>query len=284
MFCGLKDEDLIRVIKRGRIRSIRLNPAGFSLSLKLELEGPARALFKPSQHELRSVPRKEIVAYRINRLLGLSRVPPATTRVITLRQFYRKAGFAKRIRNFVVSRSRITDRSLRGEVSWWIPKIMHLDLEKPLWQARWESWLRHDTLLGPREWELAGQLSRLIVFDALVNNQDRFTGNNFLATPDGKHLYIMDNAVSLFTDKTNRGPGLVALYRVHRFSRMLYRALKRLTAESIKKALKAEDNVAWSFLIRKVELEALMARRDFILNRAHELVIKHGWDRVMYFP
>ena len=46
MFCGLKDEDLIRVIKRGRIRSIRLNPAGFSLSLKLELEGPARALFK----------------------------------------------------------------------------------------------------------------------------------------------------------------------------------------------------------------------------------------------
>lgn len=283
-FCGMPDEVLLGLIKRSAIQKARINPSGFSLSLRLELAGPIRAIFKPSQRSVRSVPRKEVLAYRLNRFLGLSRVPPATSRKIRVSEYYKVVRDAKRIRDRVLRESYIWGKALHGQASWWIPKIRHVSLEKPWWRARWERWLQADHPLPAEQYELAGQLSRMMVFDALINNQDRFSGNNFIATLDGNHLYFMDHAVSFFPTSKPRGSALMGFIKTSRFSVRLYRALKGLTEGKVKEILEEEQNVSWPFLIHARELKALMSRRDYILTRIDAMIIRWGWDAAMVFP
>jgi hypothetical protein len=124
----------------------------------------------------------------------------------------------------------------------------------------------------------------MVTFDMLINNQDRFSGANILATRDGRRLYFMDNALSFFPDMEGRRRARRSFLRAKRFSLSLYRAMKRLSAETIREELSNEKNVAWRFLITPEELKGLMQRRDIIVSRVDEQIVRHGWDRVMVFP
>src|SRR5262245_60412857 len=79
-FMGMKDELLLEHIRTQPVVEARLNKGGSSISFRLTFEDGTRAAFKPLQTNPQTVPRKEVAAYRLNRLLGLNGVPPAASR------------------------------------------------------------------------------------------------------------------------------------------------------------------------------------------------------------
>ncbi len=81
-FLGMKDELLIDRLKSAEIVKAKLNKGGSSISFRVDFADGSRAAFKPEQINPQTVPRKEIAAYRINRMLGLNAVPPATRRTL----------------------------------------------------------------------------------------------------------------------------------------------------------------------------------------------------------
>ena len=99
---------------------------------RLDFADGSRAAFKPEQINPQTVPRKEIAAYRINRLLGFNAVPPATHAHAATATTWsascrpRRAFLATRINAETI----FDDEGFtRGEVSYWIPVIVdsHLD-------------------------------------------------------------------------------------------------------------------------------------------------------------
>jgi len=79
-FMGMKDEFLLDRMNGAEVVQAKLNKGGSSISFRLDFADGSRAAFKPEQTNPQTVPRKEIAAYRLNRLLGMNAVPPATTR------------------------------------------------------------------------------------------------------------------------------------------------------------------------------------------------------------
>ena len=130
-FLGMRDELLIERMRSGEVVHAKLNKGGSSISFRLDFADGSRAAFKPEQINPQTVPRKEIAAYRINRLLGMNTVPPATRRT-----FHRDDLVGKLPPENAFLATRIDAETLfdeegftRGEVSYWIPTIVdsHLD-------------------------------------------------------------------------------------------------------------------------------------------------------------
>ena len=79
----MSDELLLDRIRSLPIKRFKLNHGGSSLSFRVEFSDGSRAAWKPAQTNMQTIPRKEIAAYRLNRLLGLNAVPPAAPRAVT---------------------------------------------------------------------------------------------------------------------------------------------------------------------------------------------------------
>ena len=72
-FLGMSDELLLDRVRTQPIARFKLNHGGSSLSFRVEFADGSRAAWKPMQTNMQSVPRKEVAAYRLNRLLGPAR-------------------------------------------------------------------------------------------------------------------------------------------------------------------------------------------------------------------
>src|SRR4051812_46772984 len=83
VFLGMSDDVLLERARRQPIVRMKLNRGGSSLSFRIEFADGSRAAFKPAQTNLQTIPRKEVAAYRLNRLLGLNAVPPAAPRQVS---------------------------------------------------------------------------------------------------------------------------------------------------------------------------------------------------------
>src|SRR5438874_1816441 len=81
-FLGVKDELLLERMRSAEVVQAKLNKGGSSISFRLDFADGSRAAFKPEQTNPQTVPRKEIAAYRLNRLLGFHAVPPAVARTL----------------------------------------------------------------------------------------------------------------------------------------------------------------------------------------------------------
>src|SRR6185503_940660 len=82
-FLGMSDELLLDRLRTQPVTRLKLNHGGSSLSFRVDFADGSRAAWKPAQTNTQTIPRKEVAAYRINRLLGLNAVPPAVQRSIT---------------------------------------------------------------------------------------------------------------------------------------------------------------------------------------------------------
>src|SRR5262245_13858621 len=87
-FLGMSDELLLERVRTQPITRFKLNHGGSSLSFRVEFADGSRAAWKPMQTNMQSVPRKEVAAYRLNRLLGLHAVPPAAPRAVTREELF----------------------------------------------------------------------------------------------------------------------------------------------------------------------------------------------------
>src|SRR5262249_34276916 len=158
-----------------------------SLSFRVDFADGSRAAFKPAQTNLQTIPRKEVAAYRLNRLLGLNSVAPAAPRLVS-----RDELLAHLHPETLPALPRIQAETMfnplgktAGVMMYWIAEIKDSGLDTKEGEAESAQWLTQGAPLAADKRPLAAQLSNLIVFDFLASNPDRYSGGNMKMSPDG---------------------------------------------------------------------------------------------------
>lgn len=286
---GVPDAELLGRLGEGRVTRVKLNRGGTSLSLRLDFSNGTRAAFKPEQTFLQSDPRREIAAYRIDRLLGIGHVAPAKPIAIPYQELLDAAEPSQR--TYVAERladAIVRDGIVHGEVQWWIPEIKLAAFGRQPIDAHegrelWETWLKVGGEIPEPHRGLCAQLSTLIVFDVLIDNADRWSGANTRMSPDASTLFFMDNTLSFSTAQFGHEHPTTALRRIEVFSRELIRRLRGLTYEAVEGALALRDD-RLAPLLSPDAMRAIIARRDNLLVYVDRLIAQHGENAVLAFP
>lgn len=285
-FLGMSDELLLERIRKQPIVRVKVNRGGSSLSFRLEFADGSRAAFKPAQTNLQTIPRKEVAAYRLNRMLGLNAVPPAAPRAIS-----REDILSHLHPDSVVHTPRIVAETIfaaagstQGAVSYWIPVIKDSQLDTPEAVAQSEQWLTVGQDIPPEKHNVMAQLSDLIVFDFLTSNPDRYSGGNMQMSPDGQKLFYMDNTMAFFVNDEAREINRKALLRTQRFSRHLWNALPSLSESSLRAAIAEEPGITVSSVLTDAEVRAVVSRARFARQYIRVLIEQFGEDQVLAFP
>lgn len=279
-FLGMEDELLLERMRTGAVSAVKINHGGSSLSLRLDFENGLRAAFKPEQVHLQSQPRKEVAAYRLNRLLGMNAVPPALMRTIHRDELVAHVQPASPAAVERILNEAIFDEEgfTRGELSYWVPVLTDSHLDTLDGVLTWWRWLTVGQDIPLDKMALMEQLSSLLLFDLLTNNSDRFSGGNLLVTPDQQTLYWMDNTFGFQPDPEGHSKCRIYLSRCQKFSRTFVNALRALTRQRIRQALEPNPDV-----LSEEELNGVLVRRDVALRHVESLVNQWGAEKVLVF-
>ncbi len=289
---GVHDDKLLAPLGAAPLTRIKLNHGGTSLSFRVDFANGSRASFKPEQTWPQSDPRREIAAYRIDRLLGIGHVPPSKPIKLTVAELIAAAD--PPARSFVTQR--LTDEArpkrgeLRGMVYWWIPQIRDLwldgaEMHTPEAMAKLIAYLQIGADVPPHLEGLVAQFATLIVFDVVIDNSDRWSGSNTKVSPDKSILYFMDNSLSFSKAQHGHDNNLRPLMRIQVFPRGLVARLRGLTLESVQAALKlADDPVGLGPLLTDEETRAIISRKNHVLEHIDRLIAKFGEDAVLALP
>ncbi|MBI4508199.1 MAG: hypothetical protein HY698_01100 [Deltaproteobacteria bacterium] len=290
IFKGINVEYLLAPLRASPVRRVKFNRGGSSISLRIDFEGGGRAAFKPDQTNLQTIPRKEIAAYRIDRLLGLGAVAPAIGRKFSREELFAKIDPADRggVSRFMAEVTTDEQGMVSGELSWWIPEIVNatilgFQVDSVDGMVLWKRYLAAGAPMPAEASVLLPQLSNAVAFDFLINNVDRWSGSNCKASPDMRYLYFMDNALSFALEPQGSLKVQTYLSRVQKFSRSLYLALKTLDQKRVVEAM-TSDAAPYDRLLSEREIGAMMARRDRLVAYIDDLVATHGEDLVLVFP
>ena len=288
---GAPDDDLLAPLGASPLARVKLNHGGTSLSLRLEFASGARAAFKPQQTHPQSDPKREIAAYRIDRLLGIGHVAPAKSIALSIDDLI--AGVEPDGRTYTQARlaeeAIARDGTLRGVVSWWIPEIVDLKfhgakLDEPDGMAAWQALLQHGAKIPDADRGLLAQLSACVLFDVLIDNADRWSGSNTKGSPDGRTLYFMDNTLSFQPYTVGHEANLSPLHRIEVFSRTLVGKLRELTYATLVATLSGSDPGGLAPLLTPFEIRAILARRDNAVRYIDMLIEQFGADSILALP
>jgi hypothetical protein len=288
---GRPDAELLAPIGASRITRAKMNRGGTSFSLRIDFESGARASFKPEQIHLQADPRREIAAYRMDRLLGIGHVPPVKQIVLPVADIVaaaapgHRAYLAKRLEEEALARGGM----LHGEASWWIPEIALARLGKQQIDERegrvaWIKLLQVGATIPDQQRAMLEQIAAIVLFDVLIDNADRWSGNNTMMSPDGKLLYFMDNGMSFSIYKMGHQIPNAALRRIQVFPRGLVERIRTLTLEEVEAALAIDGETSLGRLLAPAEVSAILARRDNIMAYIDGLIAEHGEQAVLAFP
>jgi Golgi casein kinase, C-terminal, Fam20 len=291
-FLGRDDESLLAPLRDSPITAVKVNKGGTSLSLRLDFESGGRAACKPTQVHLHSQPRREIAAYRINRLLGLSSVPPAIGRrfrVAELAQRFKPDAIRDRARFLAeVVPERDDKETVHGQLTWWVPDLKQatidgFDVDSTEGVVTWKRHLTIGTDVAPTARSLAAQVSDMVLFDFIINNSDRWSGGNIKSTQGGRVLVFLDNTLSFGGDTNGHSRVRTYLERSQKFSRRLVERLRKLDEEQLEDVL-TRDIDPFEELLEPKEVRALLKRRDHAMRYIDDLIATHGEDAVLAFP
>jgi len=286
-FLGGNDAVLLRRVCDANIERIERNRGGSTISFRVWFEGGGRALFKPQQRAEVANFRAELAAYRLSRLLGLDRVPPSCgrrmerARLQAVADASGDAAFSERVLHELLGR----EEAVPGAMLYWVPG----PLENVPASERWSELLDVTRPLAPGEVVLAADLSRLVLFDFVTDNIDRWSGGNILRQHLGGQepsaMLFMDNGASFSVGAENMGarPHDQAdrLAHVQRFPRGLVASLRALTADTIRAAMREDPLGA---LLGEAQIAAVLARRDAVVRHVDEVVRAHGDAAALVFP
>jgi hypothetical protein len=288
---GAPDGELLAPLGATTVTRIKMNHGGTSLSVRLDFASGARAAFKPEQIHPQSDPRREIAAYRIDRLLGIGHVPPATAAAIPLTELLDATEPAYRtyITDRFADEAIVRDGLVHGELSWWVPEIRLAKLgpfriDEHDGRDLWTFYLQAHAKMPDDVRPMCAQIAAVILFDVLIDNPDRWTGSNTEMSPDGKTLYFMDNTMSFSVFGVGHETNLGALRRIQVFPRRLVDRMRTLTEDQIEQAVRTTDDRGLGPLLHKDEIRAMLARRDNLMRYIDELIAELGEDAVLALP
>jgi hypothetical protein len=284
-FLGMSDELLLDRVRTQPIARFKLNHGGSSLSFRIDFADGSRAAWKPMQTNTQSIPRKEVAAYRLNRLLGLHAVPPAAPRAVTREELFQhlhpeSLQYLPRIKAETVFGP---DGKTIGTASYWIPIIKDSGFDTPDGRRQTQVWLTHGQPIPPEQTSMAAQVSTLVVFDFLTANPDRYSGGNMKMSPDGKQLFFMDNTMSFYVDGDGYERNREVLFKTQRFSRDLYESLDKVTVANMQRALAEELGTPYEILT-PAEVSAVVSRRAVVQRYIAGLIAQFGERDVLAFP
>jgi len=290
---GTPDAELLAPLGITSPIKLKTNHGGTSLSLRLDFENGARAAFKPEQVHPQSDPRREIAAHRIDRLLGIGRVPPAKPVTFTVDELLAAAEPSHR--TFIAGRLRdeaiIRGGVIHGELSWWVPEIKLAKLgphriDEKAGKLVWTSYLQLGATIPDDVRPLVEQIAAIVMFDVLIDNPDRWTGSNTVMSANGQTLFFMDNTMSFSNLAFGHQSNLLALRRIQVFPRGLVDRMRALTPEQISEALVVPEAAEHrlSPLLNPSEIRAILVRRDNMLRYIDQLIEQHGEAAVLALP
>lgn len=288
---GAPDEQLLAPLRDSPVVGCKANYGGTSLSLRLDFQSGGRAAFKPDQVHAQSQPRREVAAYRVDRLLGIGRVPPAAAISVSLEEMLASIGpsiraeLSKRIRTEAIPRK----GQLRGAASWWIPQIKVAAIGKhPIDSTNgivtWKRYLAAGATRPPEVEEIVAQISDMVLFDFLIDNSDRWSGGNARTSMDGRTLYFMDNTLAFTRNKQAHTRTNTYLRRVQVFSKRLVERVRGFTRDELVAALTNPEDEVLAPLLNDAEIDAILARRDAAVAYLDELLAQHPPEQVLAFP
>jgi hypothetical protein len=288
---GAHDDVLLGPLGAGRVTKTKFNRGGTSLSLRIDFANGTRAAFKPEQIHPQSDPRREIAAFRIDRLLELGHVPPAKEAELPVKDLLdtSEAGYRAYYTQRLNEEATIRGTMVRGELSWWIPELKLAKLNGHRIDERegrdlWTAYLQVGVTIPPEMRPMLEQISTCILFDVLIDNADRWSGSNTVMSPDGKLLFFMDNTLAFSWARYGHEMNVTAMRRIQVFSRGLVRRLRELTHEQLVDTLAQPPESKLGTLLNPVEVKAIIQRRDNMLRYIDQLVKRFGEDAVLAFP
>jgi hypothetical protein len=272
-FGGLPEDRILDAIRTGRIVG-RQNVGSTSVNFHLRLAGDIDAAWKPRTSTHGETYRAEIAAYRLNRMLGLSRVPPAVSRSVP-----RSALHLAPTSPVIAER----DLTVRGAAIYWVPVLRDSLIDRPREIERWSSWLRQGREVPADQRTRAEEISTLLVFDFLTGNWDRWSGANVPMDAAG-HLIYRDNN-GAFEEPFVLGlmqNGMAWLRRSQRFSASVIARARALTDASIREEMALDGDPAHPPLT-EAQRRSLLRRRDALLVYVDGLIRRHGEAAVLAF-
>lgn len=285
-FLGLDDEAILGRICDAPVERIERNRGGSTVSFRVWLAGGQRGLFKPQQRSEVANYRAELAAYRLSRLLGLHRTPPACGRTMPRDRLQRIAdasgdpAFSQRVMTELLGRG----DAVPGAMLFWVPGAL-----EPVPGADRYAALLGAGALDPADRALAAELSALLLFDFLTDNVDRWSGGNILRqrTPPGQPpgaMLFMDNGASFSALHDGMGARpqdqAARLDRVQRFPRALVAAMRALTPETLRAAVGRDP---LGPCLSDLQIAAVIARRDRLLRHVEATVAARGEAEAMPF-
>ena len=191
------DAAWLRRLTTGEITEVTLNGGGTTLTLRVRFADGQKAVLKSEQRATGSNHRAEIAAYHLDRLLGLGRVAPVAGRPLSLRWLKeRLAGdpaTLERLEREVVARG---DRVEGALIGWHTRPPLAADPPRG-----WES--NPPTEGTPQEPWMAW--SDMVLFDALIDNTDRWSGGNVMTLGPGGPVIFLDNASAFLGWRARQG-------------------------------------------------------------------------------
>ncbi len=288
---GASDEELLAPLGATPLVRVKPNKGGTSLSLRADFASGARAAFKPVQIHPQSDPRREIAAYRIDRLLGIGRVAPAKPIKVSYQELLAAADPASKTHTThrILEEVKARDGVVRGMVAWWIPEIRDASIgtvkvDSPEGFRTWSSYLQVGAVIPDDVRSIVEQLAALVVFDVVIDNSDRWSGANVKASPDGKTIYFMDNTLAFSRFKHGHESNLAPLRRLQVFPRGLIARVRGMTRETVNAALVVDEASGLAPLLNDEELRAVISRRNLVIDHVDRLIAEHGEDRVLALP
>jgi hypothetical protein len=224
-----------RAAGTGVTNSLRATLSDGSLThdAQIQVIDQSKPIFRPAtgppEFSFTDSYRFNIAGYRLAALLELNNVPVSVER---------------------------TFGGKRAAFTWWIDDVMMDEKERTT-----------KVLTGPDVERTAMQVHIMRVFDELIQNRDRNTGN-LLWTTDWK-MWLIDHTRAFRTGDDLLKPDLL-----QRIDRSLFEKIRGLTADGLEKAMDGS--------LHGYEISPLLKRRDQIVKLFEARIAERGEGRVLY--
>jgi hypothetical protein len=273
-FRGGDDDQLLELLCEATPARWERNTRGTTISFRITFDDGSQAAYKPDQTIGHSNWEAEVAAYRLNRRLGIHRVPPSCARRATREELLGAEGvtpdFRQRVEESVLFDG---DGTVLGMAMHWVADLQGGQEYES--DGDWPPWLAQGSRIPDGSGEDARALSDMLLLDWLTLNTDRWTGGNVRrAGGDDGPLVFIDNAAGFGAEA-----GTARVWPYFRWAQRF----RRTTVER----LRVLDDAALDALLGDVltvdQLAGLRDRRDRALERIDELLGRFGEANVLYF-
>lgn len=306
-----------RYVKPDReISGMKRLGGGSTLVYKFYKDGKTVAAFKPLQSRYQSNYRSEIAAYRLCPVMKCGFDVPKNFHIyFDFKEFSglyarNKANLPKEFKEILPTKTPDQAYRVDGTYKEWIPDYAAYPIEIT---SIWQPWLNPGTtrealqepveaalegvkkrcpgcppftpkldkhIQGVTKYDLARQISNLIVFDFLINNWDRFSGLKSLygvncQFANGRFMSI-DNGAS-FSQTPNPKPKK-NLHRIQRFSKLTYDAILAFDKGKLLEYLFQEPTV-----FERQKFETFWNQRQAYLDYVQSCIEKNGESETFFF-